>query len=448
MRGGLSRRAMIAGGAFTLLPVVSAFAQPESAPPLVFVHGSGDSAAVWMTQLWRLETLGFPREKLFALNLADPQARADDATPQPGRSSSEEQRRELQAGVEAARAATGVAQVGIIAHSRGGLTARNLLSTPEIAAGVSHLVLCGAPNHGVFNSEEGLGSEFNAKGRFLSRLNGGASEAPAGVKTLCIISDGYDKFAQPEVIAGGKAGGPGPGFWGPALTGAQNLVVGRLDHRELAFSARAFREIHRFVAGREPERLTVVPEAQPVLDGLVTGNPKGTPTNRPLPDATVEIFEVDAQTGARKGDPIHQKITGADGRWGPVSVRPDMRLEFVITAPGHPATHIYRSPFPRSTSVLHLRPARPLDKSDVGAAAIALLSRPRGYFGLPRDVALFDGKEPTDVARGVPSDSISTLRLGAQDLDRPIVGLFNDERVIGRAWPASEGRVTILELTW
>jgi len=41
------------------------------------------------------------------------------------------------------------------------------------------------------------------------------------------------------------------------------------------------------------------------------------------------------------------------------------------------------------------------------------MSRPRGYFGLPRDVVLFDGKEPVDVKTGVPTDSLSTLRLPA-----------------------------------
>jgi hypothetical protein len=401
-----------------------------------------------MTQIWRFETAGVARERLFALNFTDPLARADDAVAQAGRSSSEEQRRELLAAVEAARAATGAAQVALVAHGRGGLTARNLLSNPADARNCSHLALCGTPNHGVFDSEDSLGSEFNARGAFLRRLNSGAAEAPAGVKTLCLVSDGYDKFAQFEAAFAGRAGARGPGPAGPTLTGALNLALGRLDHRELGFSARAFRETHRFILGREPDHLAVSPEAAPTLDGLVTGNPKGTPTNRPLPDATVEIYDIDPETGRRKGDPLHQKITGADGRWGPVAVKPDMRLEFVLTAPGHPATHIYRSPFPRSTNVLHLRPGRPLEKADAGAAAIVLLSRPRGFFGLPRDALIFDGREPADVAPGVPLDSVSTLRLGAQDLERPITALFNDERIIGRAWPAAEGRVTIFELTF
>ncbi len=74
------------------------------------------------------------------------------------------------------------------------------------------------------------------------------------------------------------------------------------------------------------------------------------------------------------------------------------------------------------------------------------MDRPRGYFGLPRDVVLLDGKEPADVPHGVPSAWHTTLRLPALE-DRPIVGEFNEERIVGRPWPAKEGHMTILELT-
>jgi hypothetical protein len=76
------------------------------------------------------------------------------------------------------------------------------------------------------------------------------------------------------------------------------------------------------------------------------------------------------------------------------------------------------------------------------------MSRPRGYFGLPRDVVLFDGKEPADVKPGVPTDSISTLRLSAAEAGRGVVALFNSERIVARAWPASENRIAVAELTY
>ena len=76
------------------------------------------------------------------------------------------------------------------------------------------------------------------------------------------------------------------------------------------------------------------------------------------------------------------------------------------------------------------------------------MSRPRGYFGLPRDVVLFGGREPVDVKSGVPTDSISTLRLSAADIGRSVVALFNQERIVARAEPASENRIAVAELTY
>ncbi|MCC8975592.1 hydrolase, partial [Bradyrhizobium sp. Cham227] len=83
-----------------------------------------------------------------------------------------------------------------------------------------------------------------------------------------------------------------------------------------------------------------------------------------------------------------------------------------------------------------------------GAGAVVLMSRPRGYFGLPRDIVLFDGKEPADVKPGVPTDSVTTLRLAADDVGRPIAAIFNGERIMMRAWPASENRIAVAELTY
>ena len=86
--------------------------------------------------------------------------------------------------------------------------------------------------------------------------------------------------------------------------------------------------------------------------------------------------------------------------------------------------------------------------SAAGAGAIVLMSRPRGYFGLPRDIVLFDGKEPADVKSGVPTGAVTTLRLGAAEIGRPVAAIFNTERIVMRAWPASENRIAVAELTY
>ena len=120
----------------------------------------------------------------------------------------------------------------------------------------------------------------------------------------------------------------------------------------------------------------------------------------------------------------------------------------VLTQPAATTTHFYRSPFPRSSDIVHLRVARPLAPAEASAGAVVIMSRPRGYFGLPRDIVLLDGKEPTDVKAGVPTDSVTTLRLPAAEVGRQVTGLFNEERIVARAWPASENRIAVIELTY
>ena len=65
-----------------------------------------------------------------------------------------------------------------------------------------------------------------------------------------------DKYAQADGRFIGKPGTPtGVTTEGPELQGATNLVLGALDHREVAFHPRAFREIYKFIAGRESQVL-------------------------------------------------------------------------------------------------------------------------------------------------------------------------------------------------
>jgi len=428
-------------------PAPAASGPPEM-PPILFVHGNGDHAALWITTLWRMESNGVPRERMLAISFTDPLARTDDKVEQPNRSSTEDQRRELGEAVKELQRRTGAARIALVGNSRGGYSIRNYIKNGG-GADVSHVVLCGVPNHGIYDWDEGLGGEFNGRGPFLRGLNEGESEVTPGTAFLTLRSDGLDKYAQADGRFAGKPGTPtGVTSDGPALKGAANLVLGALDHREIAFHPRAFREIYKFIAGREPSRIEIVPEAEIKLSGLVTGTPGGVVTNRPVSGATVEVYRVSADTGERIGGPVHSSQTGADGRWGPAQVEPAWYLEIVLASAGSPTTHLYRSPFPRSSDVVHLRAARPLGPADAGAGAVVLMSRPRGYFGLPRDVVLIDGKEPSDVKSGVPTDSVTTLRLPAGEVGRPVAAIFNTERIVARAWPASENRIAVAELTY
>src|SRR5260221_443070 len=189
----------------------------------------------------------------------------------------------------------------------------------------------------------------NGRGPFLRGLNEGENEVPPGTLFLTLRSDGIDKYAQEDGRFVGKPGTPtGVTAEGPALKGATNLVLGAVDHRETAFHPRAFREIYKFIAGREPSRIEIMPEAQVKLSGLVTGTPGGIQTNRPVAGASVEVYRVSVETGERIGEPVHTSQTGADGRWGPAVADPTWYLEIVLISAGSTTTHFYRSPFPRS----------------------------------------------------------------------------------------------------
>jgi hypothetical protein len=270
---------------------------------------------------------------------------------------------------------------------------------------------------------------------------------------MTIRSDNNDKYAQPDGVWLGARGTPtNVSFDGPALKGAENVVIAGIDHRETSFSPQAFAATYRFIVGRPPTTVAIVPEPRVVLDGTVSGlgldNREGNfATNLPLAGATVEVYATNATTGERLLPAVHRKTIGADGRWGPFVADGAARYEFVIAAPGYATTHVYRSPFPRSSSIVSLHPERLAD-ADRDANSLVTLTRPRGYFGVPRDRVALDGTSPPT---GIPSGvaGVSTARVKVADAaPRSIVGTFNDERIVGRTWPVAENHVVVLELTY
>lgn len=436
------------------------------APPIVFVHGNGDSAALWQTILWRFESNGWPRERLFALQQPYPLARDDDAKEQPGRSSSAEHMEFLKAEVDKVLKKTGARQVVLVGNSRGGFAIRNYIQNGGGDKTVSHAILGGTPNHGLW-AIPGYreGSEFSGTGKFLKALNApknSAGDEVAGpVQWLTLRSDNNDKYAQPDGEWIGAKGKPtNIGYDSPALKGAQNIVIPRIDHRETSFSPEAFEATYRFITGQAPTSLQIWPEYSIALDGMVTGmgvrsNDSASAisnftNNLPVPKARVEVYAVHSQTGLRMGTPVHTKAVGADGRWGPFRAAPGVSYEFVVSAPGYAKTHIYRSPFPRSSNVVNLKADRIAD-ADLSAFSIIQLVRPRGYLDPTTHHIRFDDQSPPPgiaVARVAGMDS-SKINLSTPQ-DRAISAEFHSdaiERVTGRTWPAKENHVVRLEIT-
>ncbi|GAA4347680.1 hypothetical protein GCM10023165_32700 [Variovorax defluvii] len=457
-----TRRHLIALGlATTMLAACSSVPSSDERPPIVFMHGNGDSAALWQTTLWRFESNGWPRERLFALDQPYPLARDDDGVAQPGRSSTAESMAFLRTEVERVLKATGARKVVLIGNSRGGNTIRNYVQNGGGDKVVSHVVLGGNPAHGIW-AVKGLreGSEFSGLSPFMEQLNApknaAGDEVTPGVKWLTIRSDNNDKYAQPDgVWIGARGTATNIGFDGPALKGATNIALPRIDHRETSFSPAAFDATWRFLTNQAPRTLSPVPEDKVVLSGRVTGlgldplNPTsgGFVNNLPLSGARLAIFAVDRSTGARRGQAAWDQTIGRDGRWGPFQAQPATAYEFVLSAPGYATTHIYRSPFPRSSAVVHLRPER-LAEADRDAKAVVIFTRPRGYFDAQRDTMRLDGQTTLP---GVPPQGagVSSAKIRfASDAQRSITGEFNGERIAGQTWPAAQGAISVLELSY
>jgi hypothetical protein len=227
-----------------------------------------------------------------------------------------------------------------------------------------------------------------------------------------------------------------------------------VDHRETSFSPAAFANTYRFITGRAPATTEVLPEQRVMLSGKVTGlglsptDPAsgGFANNLPLAGAQLRVFALDAGTALReRPTPAYETTTGADGRWGPFETTQGTRYEFVVSAPGYATTHIYRSPFPRSSDVLNLRPER-VPAADQGAPALVILTRPRGYLDPTRDQMSFDGQSPPPGA--LPGAGVSSSRIKPDGPQRTVVAEFNGERVVGRSWPLASNEVAVLELTY
>lgn len=412
--------------------------------PIVFVHGNGDHAGMWDNTIWRFESNGYPRDRLFAIDLPNPMATSTVSARESNRSTPEDQAAALAAFVTRVLLRTGASKVALVGSSRGGLTMRHYVRFGGGAAHVSHVITCGTPNHGVMAlATMQPESEFNGLSPYLRALNAG-SEVVAGVRFLALRSDSLDKYAQPT---GASLGAPtmrtGVDAQSPALKGALNVVLPGTDHREVAFGAASFAQQYRFITGRAPRSTSIVPESVVVLDGMISANAAGAPTNLPLARATVTVHELDPATGERTKASVHRAVTRDDGRWGPFTARPSAHYEFEVVAPDSSVMlHVYRSPFPRSTNIMNVRlPAPPAKRGD---SVSVLITRPRGYLGVGRDTVLFDSAPAGGIPAGVPTVD-RALRWFAGDVPRSVRATVNGETIVVRTHPQDKRRLVLAE---
>jgi pimeloyl-ACP methyl ester carboxylesterase len=417
--------------------------------PIIFVHGNGDDAAKWVGTIWLFESNGYPKDHLFAIRFSNPAARGDDSKPEANRSSTIDAAAELSSFVTRVLLETHSRKVILIGSSRGGLTIRNYVQNGGGQNNVAAAILAGTPNHGVLISTTNLNGEFNGGGHFLSALNhanSDGSEVVSGIRFLTLRSDKLDKYAQPTGIASGAPQiNTGVTFEGPALRGATNVVLPNLDHRELAFAPAAFREMFRFITGKEPQTLIVQPEATVQLSGMVTGFAGIAPTNLPLQGIHLNVYPVN-ENGLDNAAPSYAITTGADGQWGPFNASSTQTYCFDLEFQGRHVRY-FKAPLPRSTALLNLRflPVPRDTATHTADAAMLFIARPEGYFSSDRDRITINGKSVVEEPQGLPiRDSFLasttdthaatvTLR-GEQIIAQPSKNIANDLPIVDFLW--------------
>ncbi len=426
--------------------------------PIIFVHGNGDDAAKWVGVIWLFESNGYPANRLFSIRFSLPVARADDTHQEPFRSSTTDAASELSAFVTRVLIETHSPRVVLVGSSRGGLTIRNYIQNGGGSANVAAAILAGTPNHGVMSTATNLNGEFNGSGHYLQALNHAStdgSEVAPGVRFLTLRSDKLDKYAQPMGVALGSPQSPtGVGFDGPALKGATNIVLPNLDHRELAFQPSAFEQMYKFITGKQPSTLSVVPEDKPVIGGTVTGFSGAAPTNLAVAGVRLRIYSVDRTRLVEQQTPLYDTTTKEDGRWGPLEISSQGEYEFDMEYQGRHVRY-YKTSLARSSNLINLRFLPP--PANMAAAAGAgiphdastgprlLVARPQGYFSRERDIVTVDGKPVDSEPAGLPIRDSFVLNMAD---GKPVTVSLRHESVVATPSTDLSKDLPIVDFLW
>jgi pimeloyl-ACP methyl ester carboxylesterase len=283
---------------------------PQGVEPVIFVHGGAGSAQQFESQAMRFASNGWPADLLFAFEY-DSTFATQSFFAVIAR---------LDAFVDSVLAQTGAAQVYLMGHSLGTFVSQTYLSVPPYAAKVA---------------------------KYVNIDGGTASAPPGGVPTLAIWA---------ELAGTGVVNPP------RAIVGATNVLLKGQFHVQSATSAEAFAAMFEFFTGEPPATTDIIPV--PPGQVRLAGRAVFFPANMGVGDATVEIWEVNDATGARKYDEPEATYTLSgtgyyDGTWGPFEANGMKHYEFVIVREGFRPHHFYFEPFMRSNYFVRLQTSPP-----------------------------------------------------------------------------------------
>ncbi|MDY7083220.1 MAG: hypothetical protein SXQ77_12645, partial [Halobacteria archaeon] len=181
------------------------------------------------------------------------------------------------------------------------------------------------------------------------------------------------------------------GIWGHRTTnlnirGAKNVHFNDKTHVQVATSEDTFEVMYKFLTGEEPETKKIVQE--PADEVTVEGRAQQFLINEAIPNATLDIYEIDPDTGERLSEePIASPDVDENGFFGPIDLNADAYHEFVGSQTGTDQKHhFYRFPPIRSNQFfrgLSSIPGTGLDrliKKDGNHMAL-ILPRDKEYWG-------------------------------------------------------------------
>jgi hypothetical protein len=207
--------------------------------PIVFAHGALGAGEQYERVAPLFASNGYPASWIAAYDYNSV-----------GQSAGPEQ---LDKFIDAVLQRTGARKVDLVGHSRGTGESRTYFIDPARASKVAH----------------------------YANIAGTASNNVGGVPTLVVGSAG-DKIAGAPV----------------AQDGAKAANIPGQDHVKVRTSTESIEQVYTFFNdGEKPRKLKIEPQKETLAGGYV----KSYGQNNPLPGATVDLYEVAADTGERLG---------------------------------------------------------------------------------------------------------------------------------------------------
>jgi len=211
---------------------------------------------------------------------------------------------------------------------------------------------------------------------------------------------------------------------GQDIAGATNVNLIVADHYQVATSTEAFQFIYAFFNnGEKPLNFMPISKESIELKGKVLTLGE----NQPITNATISVYELNANTGLRLNDASAIKTNSdANGNWGNVTVKPNVAYEFFVENPSDEnfiPLHYYFESFNSNNSLVYLRTIPP-----AGSVAGVFLA------GLPKNddqavTAIFTSTQAIINGRDelfVNDIELSTVTLSSEEQSTIAMFLYDD----------------------